>query len=60
MRKAPPPCKTEGRCKIYLKDLELDQKSAAIGISRNELINHCVRFALNHMEENIDARPPQK
>ena len=33
---------------------ELDQKSAAIGISRNELINQCVRFALDHMEENID------
>lgn len=30
---------------------ELDQKSAAIGISRNELINQCVRFALDHMED---------
>lgn len=33
---------------------ELDQKSAAIGISRNELINQCVRFALDHMEEKTD------
>ncbi len=30
---------------------ELDSKAAAFGISRNELINQCVRFALEHMED---------
>jgi metal-responsive CopG/Arc/MetJ family transcriptional regulator len=34
---------------------ELDRKSAEIGISRNELINQCIAFALANMgkpEEN--------
>ena len=30
---------------------ELDNKAAAIGISRNELINQCITFALANMEQ---------
>ena len=39
------------------KDLldDLDQKSAAVGISRNELINQCIQFALAHMNDDNDA-----
>ena len=33
---------------------ELDRKSAVAEISRNELINQCIRFALAHMEEDLD------
>jgi metal-responsive CopG/Arc/MetJ family transcriptional regulator len=29
---------------------ELDEKSVQFGISRNELINQCIQFALAHME----------
>lgn len=29
---------------------ELDEKAAANDISRNELINQCIRFALSNME----------
>jgi len=38
------------------KDLldDLDKKSAAVGISRNELINQCIQFALAHMEDDTD------
>ena len=31
---------------------EIDHKAAQIGISRNELINQCISFALAHMEES--------
>lgn len=39
------------------KDLldDLDKKSAAVGISRNELINQCIQFALAHMEDDTDT-----
>lgn len=39
------------------KDLldNLDKKSAVVGISRNELINQCIQFALAHMEDDTDA-----
>ncbi len=30
---------------------EVDQKAAKFDISRNELINQCIRFALDHMDE---------
>jgi len=30
---------------------ELDQRAAQFDISRNELINQCIRFALDHMGE---------
>ena len=30
----------------------LDQKATAAGISRNELINQCISFALAHMESD--------
>lgn len=30
---------------------EIDRKAASIGISRNELINQCIAFALANMEE---------
>lgn len=30
---------------------EVDAKAAVYGISRNELLNQCVVFALAHMEE---------
>ena len=29
---------------------EIDLESANIGISRNEFINQCIEFALEHME----------
>lgn len=29
---------------------EIDMESANIGISRNEFINQCIEFALEHME----------
>lgn len=31
---------------------ELDEKAAKIGISRNELINQCINFALANMENS--------
>ena len=31
--------------------VELDSKATAFGISRNELMNQCIVFALEHMEE---------
>lgn len=31
---------------------EIDRKAAEIGISRNELINQCIRFALDNMEDS--------
>ena len=34
-----------------LWDKEVDEKSAAIGISRNELINQMITYALANMEE---------
>ena len=33
---------------------EIDKKAAAIGISRNELLNQCVEFALANMGENAE------
>lgn len=30
---------------------EVDQKAAAVGISRNEFINQCILFALSNMDE---------
>lgn len=30
---------------------DIDNKSSAIGISRNELINQMIQYALNNMEE---------
>ena len=35
---------------------EVDEKSAAIGISRNELINHMITYALANMEEEQDNK----
>lgn len=34
---------------------EVDEKSAAIGISRNELINQMITYALANMEEEPDS-----
>lgn len=34
---------------------EVDEKSAAIGISRNELINQMIAYALENMEEEPDS-----
>ena len=31
---------------------EVDEKAARIDISRNELINQCIKFALDNMENN--------
>jgi len=31
---------------------EIDKKAAKIGISRNELINQCISFALANMEDS--------
>ena len=31
---------------------KIDGKAAKIGISRNELLNHCIQFALDNMEDN--------
>ncbi len=31
---------------------EIDEKAAKAGISRNELINQCIRFALANMEDS--------
>lgn len=31
---------------------EIDEKAAKIGISRNELINQCITFALANMEDS--------
>lgn len=31
---------------------ELEERAAAIDISRNELINQCIRFALDHLDDN--------
>ena len=33
---------------------ELDDKAVLNGISRNELINQCILFALSHMEEESE------
>lgn len=33
---------------------QLDEKAVAIEISRNELINQCIRFALSNMENEND------
>jgi len=30
----------------------IDAKAAAVGISRNELINQCIMFALENMEDS--------
>ena len=30
---------------------KLDRKAAAFEISRNELINQCIQFALQHMDD---------
>ena len=35
---------------------EVDEKSAAIGISRNELINQMITYALANMEEEQDNK----
>lgn len=34
---------------------EVDKKSAAIGISRNELINQMIAYALENMAEEPDS-----
>lgn len=31
---------------------KIDNKAAEIGISRNELMNQCITFALDHMEDS--------
>lgn len=31
---------------------EIEQRAAAVGISRNEFINQCILFAMDHMEES--------
>ena len=31
---------------------KIDGKAAKIGISRNELLNQCIQFALDNMEDN--------
>ncbi len=33
---------------------ELDTKAASFGISRNEFINQCIRFALDNMADTHD------
>ena len=33
---------------------EIDRKAAAIDISRNELLNQCIVFALRHMDETAE------
>ena len=30
----------------------IDEKAAAVGISRNELINQCIMFALENMDDS--------
>ena len=30
---------------------QIDDKAAKIGISRNELLNQCIQFALDNMED---------
>ena len=32
----------------------VDDKAAQIGISRNELINQMIQYALDNMEESVD------
>ena len=32
--------------------VKIDGKAAKIGISRNELLNECIQFALDNMEDN--------
>ena len=34
---------------------EVDRKAAAADISRNEFINQCIMYALNHMDEDAKA-----
>lgn len=34
---------------------QVDDKAAAVGISRNELINQMIAFALNNMDDGADA-----
>ena len=33
----------------------VDDKAAAVGISRNELINQMIAFALDNMDDDADA-----
>ena len=33
----------------------VDDKAAAVGISRNELINQMITFALDNMDDDADA-----
>lgn len=33
---------------------ELEERAAAIDISRNELINQCIRFALDHLDDTAE------
>lgn len=35
---------------------EVDEKSSAIGISRNELINQMITYALENMEDEPDSK----
>ena len=34
---------------------QVDDKAAAVGISRNELINQMIAFALDNMDDETDA-----
>ena len=34
---------------------QVDDKAAAVGISRNELINQMITFALDNMDDDADA-----
>lgn len=34
---------------------QMDDKAAAVGISRNELINQMIAFALDNMDNETDA-----
>ena len=33
----------------------VDEKAAAVGISRNELINQMILYALSNMEEDLES-----
>ena len=42
--------------RISMKQLEeLDTKAARADISRNEMINQCIKYALDNMAEEDDA-----
>ena len=42
--------------RISMKQLEeLDAKAARADISRNEMINQCIKYALDNMAEEDDA-----